>query len=112
MYYFRTADVNINILATMTNRRKMIIFMLSFILLYSCFLPVVQPLTLRKFGVFIPSKSGNLVDKFLFFIEQQQMKMEAEKAEEIEGKRHKIYNDYLVSRIKGSILSDFDGRFY
>ena len=86
--------------------------MLNFMLIFANILAENAPF--RRLGVKFsePSKAEKLVEKFVLSIKQQQMQIEAEKATEIEEKRRKIYNDYLVSRIKSSILADFDARFY
>ena len=90
---------------------EMLVLMLIFGLCLTDLL--AQSASLRKLAYKLPilSKADHLVAKFVKSIRQQQMNIDAEKATEMEEKRRKIFNEYLVSRIRGSVLKDYYSRF-
>ena len=75
---------------------------------------VESELNLRKFGINFGRATGieEIFDlRLRKFKEKLQLDQKRRHEQEMEKKRNQIFQKYLLSRVTGSVLTDFFGRF-
>ena len=87
------------------------IFMFTLCLLFTGIISDYVPYRTFSVKLSIPSNLETIWGKISTSLKQQQKNMEADRLSQIEEKRHHIYKEYLLSRVRGPVFKDFYNRF-